>query len=102
MGALLEVKLKLAGRCCVSQNGRTTLTFHRALMHSGKEKYHGSTSAKSRQIISQIVSGRFIRNYRFQADVQETLGLSGKGSNQSATKSDKLSNKNSMHPRGLG
>lgn len=85
-----SITKKLVGRRHVSENVRKTLTYHHALVRTIKENYHGSTSEKSRQIISQIVSGRIIRKYRFQAKVQETLGLSRKRFNQSKTNNDKL------------
>lgn len=77
-----SITKKLVGRRHVSENVRKTLTYHHALVRTIKENYHGSTSEKSRQIISQIVSGRIIRKYRFQAKVQETLGLSRKRKKQ--------------------
>lgn len=55
-----------------------TLFLHNALMNNIRQKYQHTKKERDRQRISQIVSGKIIKNCKLQKTIQTTLGLSRK------------------------
>lgn len=69
---------KQIGKHKVSAEVKTTLLFHNALIDNIRQKYQDTKKERVRQIISRIVSGKIIKNYKLQKTTQNSLGFSRK------------------------